>query len=69
MIQNPQSYLHSILALYDLGAPPSIIQQMYDAEAKDLSPINLVDRKEQKVAPPDVAITRENWTEHVGQEK
>lgn len=42
---------------------------MYNAEAKDLSPINLVDRKEQKVAPPDVTITIENWTEHVGLEK
>lgn len=42
---------------------------MYDLEAKDLSPINLIDRKEQKVGASDLTITAENWTEHIGLEK
>lgn len=59
----------SLLAAYDLGAPPAVLQAIYEEEEKVQSPINLVNRKEKKTAPPEVTISDVNWTEYVGQEK
>lgn len=61
--------LSSILALYDFGAPPKLIQHTYELEAKVQSPINLIDRQTQKVDILDLEITTKNWTEHVGNEE
>ncbi|OCB92234.1 hypothetical protein A7U60_g363 [Sanghuangporus baumii] len=60
---------HHVLALYDLGAPAKVLQHMYDLESKVQSPINLVDRQTQIVAPLDLTITKENWTGHIGHEE
>ena len=59
----------SILAAYDLAAPAKVLQAIYDEEAKILSPINLVDRKERIVQNLDITVTGDNWTEFVGPEK
>ena len=59
----------SSLAAYDLAAPAKVLQAIYDEEAKILSPINLVDRKERIVQDLDITMTRANWTEFVGPEK
>ncbi|EJD03460.1 uncharacterized protein FOMMEDRAFT_108695 [Fomitiporia mediterranea MF3/22] len=60
---------HHLLALYDLGAPAKVMQDMYNLEAEVQSPINLVDRKNETVAQLDLTITKENWTEHLGREE
>ncbi|KAI5118792.1 hypothetical protein M0805_005020 [Coniferiporia weirii] len=60
---------HHILAAYDLGAPPRVLQDAYDEEAKVQYPIDLVDRATQTVGSPGVVVTAENWTEHLGPEK
>ncbi|KLO18661.1 hypothetical protein SCHPADRAFT_866161 [Schizopora paradoxa] len=60
---------HHLLAAYDFAAPPKVLQAIYDEEMKVQSPINLVDRQTGAVAPLDIQVTMENWTEHVGQDK
>jgi len=59
----------SVLAAYDFGAPPQVLQAIYDEEGKVLDSINLVDRQRGTVAPPDTSINAKNWNEHVGQDK
>lgn len=59
----------SLLAAYDLGATAKLLQAIYDQEKKTLSPINLLDRKEQIIGTLGTVITKENWTEHIGFEK
>jgi len=58
------------LAAYDLGAPASLIQKIYDEEAKLQRPIDL---KENGVVPEGVVkpgqINDENWTNWLGDQK
>jgi hypothetical protein len=52
----------SLLAAYDLGAPPKLLQAMYDNDAKPLRPIGL-----DEVDHP--TVTTQNWREYLGVEK
>ena len=58
----------SILAGYDLGAPASLLQKMYDAELEGLLPIHEFGRKEGKAEVPTEAITFATWTKYLGDE-
>ncbi|KZT62051.1 hypothetical protein CALCODRAFT_490619 [Calocera cornea HHB12733] len=51
---------HYLLAAYDLGAPPALLQEIYDAEASYQRPI------EGEGKLNDLEVDRKNWTEHVG---
>ncbi|KAH8104504.1 hypothetical protein BXZ70DRAFT_887737 [Cristinia sonorae] len=60
---------HHLLAAYDLGAPPKLLQAIFDAEKEGLDPIHLADRKEKKVEEQHVNIDKTNWQQYLGQEK
>lgn len=60
---------HHLLAAYDLGAPPALLQAIYDAEKSGLSPIHLADRKQGVVKEQPITFTAQSWTEYLGQEK
>ncbi|KAF9003378.1 hypothetical protein BDQ17DRAFT_1409195 [Cyathus striatus] len=51
---------HHILAAYDLGAPPSLIQKIYEDEVKTQRPIKLDSSYEH------IVITGENWLQYIG---
>jgi hypothetical protein len=54
----------SLLAAYDLGAPASLLQTIYDKETNELPPADLGQ------APTEiVTITENNWTQYVGDPK
>ena len=53
--------MSSLLAAFDLGAPPKLLQQIYDAEKKVLRPIDLQQ-------PHDFEFNPENFHEHLGDE-
>jgi hypothetical protein len=62
--------LDSILAAYDLGAPASLIQAIYDDEAKIQRPIDLKDNglvPEGVIKPGE--INEANWTKWLGDAK
>lgn len=59
--QLPFSF-RSILAAYDLGATPGLLQKIYDQEADYQRPIILeTDRK--------ITITEDNWSQYLGNDK
>ncbi|KAH9841517.1 uncharacterized protein C8Q71DRAFT_700804 [Rhodofomes roseus] len=60
---------HHLLAAYDLGAPAKLLQAIYDQERSGLSPIHLADRSKDVVEKQETAITLQNWTKYLGQEK
>ncbi|KZT62052.1 hypothetical protein CALCODRAFT_479530 [Calocera cornea HHB12733] len=51
---------HHLLAAYDLGAPPALLQAIYDGEASYQRPI------EGEGSLKDLTIDHKNWTEYVG---
>ncbi|KAK2465579.1 hypothetical protein APHAL10511_002471 [Amanita phalloides] len=51
---------HHLFAAYDLGASPSLLQKIYDEEAKSQRPIFLEEKDK------DVVITKENWKQCLG---
>ncbi|TFK41518.1 hypothetical protein BDQ12DRAFT_645990 [Crucibulum laeve] len=50
---------HHLLAAYDLGASPSLLQQIYDEEERIQRPIYLDD------AGQSISITEEIWTQYI----
>lgn len=50
----------SILAAYDLGAAPGLLQKIYDDEAKVQRPIHLDDKDE------EIVISQDNWKQFIG---
>ncbi|KZT73831.1 hypothetical protein DAEQUDRAFT_356373 [Daedalea quercina L-15889] len=60
---------HHLLAAYDLGAPSKLLQAIYDQERSGLSPIDLADRSKGLVEKQEVAISSQDWTDYLGQEK
>ncbi|KZT11996.1 uncharacterized protein LAESUDRAFT_641939 [Laetiporus sulphureus 93-53] len=60
---------HHLLAAYDLGAPPKLLEAICDAEKGSLSPLHLANRKEGFVEEQHITLTSHNWTEYLGQEK
>lgn len=50
----------SILAAYDLGASPGLLQKIYDDEAKVQRPIHLDDKDE------EIVISQDNWKQFIG---
>ena len=55
----------SILAAYDMGAPPALLQKIYDTEAEYQRPIILP--PDPKAGPHEsIYITASNWTLHLG---
>ncbi|KZV92162.1 hypothetical protein EXIGLDRAFT_647560 [Exidia glandulosa HHB12029] len=53
---------HFLLAAYDLGAPPSVLNAIYAKDAKDLRPFELEGSN-------DLKVDRSNWKTHLGDEK
>ncbi|EJU04191.1 hypothetical protein DACRYDRAFT_20805 [Dacryopinax primogenitus] len=51
---------HHLLAAYDLGAPPALLQAIYDAEASSQRPLD------GEGTLKDLVIDHKNWTEYVG---
>ncbi|KAJ4479015.1 hypothetical protein J3R30DRAFT_3702022 [Lentinula aciculospora] len=51
---------HHILAAYDLGAPPAILQKIYDEEARVQRPIILEEKDKEMI------VTEENWPQYLG---
>ncbi|KAF8630301.1 hypothetical protein AX15_003013 [Amanita polypyramis BW_CC] len=51
---------HHLLAAYDLGASTSLLQKIYDTEAKAQRPIFTEEKDEA------ITITKENWTKYLG---
>ncbi|KAJ3736201.1 hypothetical protein DFJ43DRAFT_1036523 [Lentinula guzmanii] len=49
-----------ILAAYDLGAPPALLQKIYDEEARIQRPIILEEKDK------EMKITEDNWTQYLG---
>ncbi|THH14724.1 hypothetical protein EW146_g5645 [Bondarzewia mesenterica] len=60
---------HHLLAAYDLGAPPALLQAAYDDGRRGLLPIFTSDRPKRTVERQNVHIGAENWTQFLGQEK
>ncbi|KAF8168458.1 hypothetical protein B0H34DRAFT_779767 [Crassisporium funariophilum] len=54
---------HHILAAYDLGAPASLLQKIYEVEAKKQRPILLDDKDK------EIIITEKNWAQFTGNSK
>ncbi|KAJ3566537.1 hypothetical protein NP233_g6943 [Leucocoprinus birnbaumii] len=54
---------HHVLAAYDMGASPGVIQKIYDQHASYQRPMFV----EEKYA--DIVVTRDNWTEHLGKQE
>jgi len=48
--------VHHVLAAYSLGANPDRLKEIYEFHAADQRP----------KPPPQITITQENWTEHLG---
>lgn len=61
--------LQSLLAAYDLGAPPNLLQAIFDSEENGLDPLHTADRKENKVEEQHVDMNKTNWQQYVGDEK
>lgn len=53
----------SLLAAYDLGASATLLQKIYENEAKIQRPILLSDTDKQ------IVITADNWTQYIGNRK
>ncbi|KAJ3975289.1 hypothetical protein EV361DRAFT_792631 [Lentinula raphanica] len=51
---------HHILAAYDLGATPALLQKIYDEEARIQRPIILEE------VDKEMKITEDNWTQYLG---
>ncbi|KIJ65366.1 hypothetical protein HYDPIDRAFT_27384 [Hydnomerulius pinastri MD-312] len=58
---------HHLLAAYDLAAPASVLQRIYEAEKNSQRPIDV--GGEQENALDQVKITPDNFGEYVGQER
>jgi Questin oxidase-like len=65
----PPNTTDSLLAAYDLGAPPELLKAIYDKERSDLLPIYTANRPQKIVKQQDVRIDTKNWTKYLGQEK
>jgi hypothetical protein len=52
-----------LIAAYDLGASPGLLQKIYDEEAKGQRPI-FVEEKDK-----DILITTDNWKKHLGDQQ
>jgi hypothetical protein len=52
-----------LLAAYDLGAPPKILQAIYNKDVKSRRPIDIVEKKELE------PVTVQNWINFLGKEK
>ncbi|KZV69525.1 hypothetical protein PENSPDRAFT_652277 [Peniophora sp. CONT] len=57
---------HHVLAAYDLGAPPALLQQMYDAEADEAYNIYTENMKTKEIEKQDVKLTKDNWVDYLG---
>ncbi|KAI3595169.1 hypothetical protein WG66_009401 [Moniliophthora roreri] len=51
---------HHILAAYDLGATPALLQKIYDDEASDQRPIVLEEQDK------EIKVTADSWKQYVG---
>ncbi|KAL4251919.1 Questin oxidase-like protein [Abortiporus biennis] len=60
---------HHLLAAYDLGAPASLLQAIYDQEKRGLADIHTVDRVNKVVEEQHVDITDHDWTKYLGQDR
>ncbi|KAA1467082.1 hypothetical protein DENSPDRAFT_856501 [Dentipellis sp. KUC8613] len=60
---------HHLLAAYDLGAPPALLQAIFDAEQRELLDVHTDDIKKQTIHVQDVKIDERNWTQFLGQDK
>ncbi|KAI0311835.1 hypothetical protein OF83DRAFT_1177199 [Amylostereum chailletii] len=58
---------HHLLAAYDLGASPSLLQAIYDKDAPELRPI-AAEHKGETIEAQDVKVNSGNWREYLGQE-
>ncbi|KAJ3838578.1 hypothetical protein F5878DRAFT_661065 [Lentinula raphanica] len=54
---------HHILAAYDLGATPALLQKIYDEEARIQRPIILEE------VDKEMKITEDNWTQYLGNQQ
>ncbi|PPR00337.1 hypothetical protein CVT24_004358 [Panaeolus cyanescens] len=54
---------HHVLAAYDLGAPAAVLERIYEEEKKHQRPFYLEEKHR-----TDFVVTKENWTEHLGNE-
>lgn len=61
--------LYSLLAAYDLGAPSSLIQAIYDEEKHGLNSVFTADRPNKTVERQNLHIGVDTWTHYLGQEK
>lgn len=61
--------LPSLLAAYDLGAPTSLLQKIYDNEAKGQSDMYQFERKQGKREAIQETFTVQNWTSFLGDER
>ena len=57
---------HHILAAYDLGAPPALLQAMYDEEASEVYNIYTKNTKTREIEKQNVVLDRDNWTDYLG---
>lgn len=53
----------SILAAYDLGASPGLLQKIYDNEASSQRPIVLEEKDK------DITIDEDSWSQYLGDQK
>ncbi|KAI0032023.1 hypothetical protein K488DRAFT_86285 [Vararia minispora EC-137] len=60
---------HHLLAAYDLGASPALLQAAYDEELKEQNDVFVADREKGTVERQKEVLTRENWREYLGQDK
>ena len=61
--------LYSLLAAYDLGAPSSLIQAIYDEEKHGLNSVFIAYRPNKIVERQNLHIGVDTWTHYLGQEK
>ncbi|KAI0060638.1 hypothetical protein BV25DRAFT_1887832 [Artomyces pyxidatus] len=59
----------SLLAAYDLGASPALLQTIYDQEHGELQSVFMADTRNKTVEKQDVQIQEDNWKEYLGQDK
>ena len=57
---------HHIFAAYDLGAPPALLQTIYDDEAAEVYNIYTKNTKTKEIEKQDVKLTKDNWVDYLG---
>ncbi|TFY61173.1 hypothetical protein EVG20_g7157 [Dentipellis fragilis] len=60
---------HHLLAAYDFGATPPLLQAIVDAEQNELLDVHTDDIKKKTILIQEVKIDERNWTQFLGQDR